>query len=181
MSDTPEWYVTEYPVEGSFAITDGYEIFAQIIGGKTVGDECDLANRIAKLPDLERERDEAMEQLRKASVEANTLATSIQKAEYPDAKEFELLGSVAGVISQIDNMYAGVRQQRDEAVKQIHEEARDYELQIRKLCEAYNNLGEQNAKLRDIADRAIIPLECDGVPWGAKLRAELDQLKEETK
>jgi hypothetical protein len=37
---------------------------------------------------------------------------------------------------------------------------------------------EQNAKLRDIADRAIIPLECDGVPWGAKLRAELDQLKE---
>jgi len=64
---------------------------------------------------LERERDEAREELRKASVEANTLATSIQKAEYPDAKDFELLGSVAGVISQIDNMYAGVRQQRDEA------------------------------------------------------------------
>ena len=32
-----------------------------ISGGKTVGDECDLANRIAKLPDLERERDEARE------------------------------------------------------------------------------------------------------------------------
>jgi hypothetical protein len=62
MSDTPEWYVTEYPVEGSFAVTDGYNIFAQIIGGKTVGDECDLASRIAKLPDLERERDEALEQ-----------------------------------------------------------------------------------------------------------------------
>ncbi len=62
MSDTPEWYVTEYPVEGSFAVTDGYKIFAQIIGGKTVGDECDLASRIAKLPDLERERDEALEQ-----------------------------------------------------------------------------------------------------------------------
>jgi SMC interacting uncharacterized protein involved in chromosome segregation len=65
----------------------------------------DLCNEIAK---LERERDEARG-------EANTLATSIQKTEYPDAKEFELLGSVAGVISQIDNMYAGVRQQRDEA------------------------------------------------------------------
>jgi hypothetical protein len=62
MSDTPEWYVTEYPQEGSFAVTDGYEIFAQIIGGKTIGDECDLASRIAKLPDLERERDEAREQ-----------------------------------------------------------------------------------------------------------------------
>ncbi len=64
---------------------------------------------------LERERDEAREELHKASVEANALATSIQKAEYSDAKEFELLGSVAGVISQIDNMYAGVRQQRDKA------------------------------------------------------------------
>jgi hypothetical protein len=40
---------------------------------------------------------------------------------------------------------------------------------------------EQNAKLRDIADRAIIPLECDGVPWGAKLRAELEHLKEVAK
>jgi len=57
---------------------------------------------------LERERDEARGEL-------NALATSIQKSEYSDAKEFELLGSVAGVISQIDNMYAGVRQQRDEA------------------------------------------------------------------
>jgi hypothetical protein len=62
-----------------------------------------------------RERDEARGEFNKASVEANALATSIQKAEYSDAKEFELLGSVAGVISQIDNMYAGVRQQRDEA------------------------------------------------------------------
>ena len=73
------------------------------------------------LADARRERDEAREQLRKASVEANTLATSIQKAEYSDAKEFELLGSVAGVISQIDNMYAGVRQQRDEAREEIKE------------------------------------------------------------
>ena len=40
---------------------------------------------------------------------------------------------------------------------------------------------EQNAKLRDIAEKAIVPLECDGVPWGAKLRAELDQIKEGAK
>ena len=76
-------------------------------------------NRLFKTSQkLERELDEAREELRKASVEANTLATSIQKAEYPDAKDFELLDSVAGVISQIDNMYAGVRQQRDEARQQ---------------------------------------------------------------
>lgn len=75
----------------------------------------DLPNFVEIARQLERERDEAREEFHKASVEANALATSIQKAEYSDAKEFELLGSVAGVISQIDNMYAGVRQQRDEA------------------------------------------------------------------
>lgn len=60
---TPEtkWYVTEYPDECSFAITDGNEILVTIIGGNTIGDQCDLASRIAKLPDLERERDEAID------------------------------------------------------------------------------------------------------------------------
>jgi len=71
--------------------------------------------------------------------------------------------------------------ERDEAIKQIHEEARDYELQIKKLCEAYNDLGEQNAKLREIAEKAITAV----VLWAgsrtnsaSKLRAELDQLKQ---
>lgn len=60
---TPEtkWYVTEYPEECDFTITDGNEIIATIIGGKTIGDQCDLASRIAKLPDLERELAEARE------------------------------------------------------------------------------------------------------------------------
>ena len=93
MSDTPETDAEE----------DASHNFAELVVPSS------LARR------LERERDEAREELHKASVEANALATSIQKAEYSDAKEFELLGSVAGVISQIDNMYAGVRQQRDEA------------------------------------------------------------------
>jgi hypothetical protein len=96
---------------------------------------------------LERERDEAREQLRKASVEANTLATSIQKAEYPDAKEFELLGSVAGVISQINNMYAGVRQQRDEARKA-------FVIATDQMVIAQGNVREAN-KERDEARRII--------------------------
>jgi hypothetical protein len=78
--------------------------------------------------------------------------------------------------------------ERDEAIKQIHEEARDYELQIKKLCEAYNDLGEQNAKLREIAERAVKNIrearnlsvigdwrEIDIIH--EKLRSELDQLK----
>jgi hypothetical protein len=80
MSDTPEWYVTDYPEEGSFAITDGYEIFAQIIGGKTVGDECDLANRIAKLPDLERERDALKHALEHAQMTIGSIVSPSDKA-----------------------------------------------------------------------------------------------------
>jgi len=198
MSDTPEWYVTEYPVEGSFAITDGYEIFAQIIGGKTVGDECDLANRIAKLPDLERERDEARAEL----------SLKCQSLTIASGTISDLLKKIERLEKQIEK----VRRERDEAREQINEEVRDYELELRKLCEAYNDLAErnaklkayfiqksdsaererdeakeQNAKLRDIAERALnfgeyrAPyLGYPGPTW-EKLRAELDQIKEEVK
>lgn len=72
---------------------------------------------------LERERDEARELLRLSSIEANALATSIQKSEYSDVNDFQLCESVAGVISQINNMYAGVREQRDEAREKIERQA----------------------------------------------------------
>ena len=58
---------------------------------------------------------------------------------------------------------------------------RDALLERENMWKTLIDIKKQNAKLRDIADRAIIPLECDGVPWGAKLRAELDQLKEGAK
>jgi len=70
-------------------------------------------------------------------------------------KKFELSVDAVEIAARL----ARAESERDEAIKQIHEEARDYELQIKKLCEAYNDLGEQNAKLR----------------------AELDQLKEGAK
>ena len=94
MSDDTSEAATEN--EMLTATTDSTILYAEL---------CKLVDENQK---LERERDEARGEL-------NALATSIQKSEYSDAKEFELLGSVAGVISQIDNMYAGVRQQRDEA------------------------------------------------------------------
>lgn len=50
---------------------------------------------------------------------AESLATSIHRSEYSDVTQWELCDSVAGVISQIDNMYAGVRKQRDEAREKI--------------------------------------------------------------
>jgi len=75
---------------------------------------------------------------------------------------------------QLSYALANSFRERDEA----REYAARYRLEADKLIMMGIELRELNAKLRDIADRAIIPLECDGVPWGAKLRAELDQLKE---
>ena len=69
---------------------------------------------------LQRERDEARGQLSAAKREAEYLATSIHRSEYSNvAPNWGLCDSVAGVISQIDNMYAGVRAQRDEAREKL--------------------------------------------------------------
>jgi sRNA-binding protein len=126
---------------------------------------------------LERERDEAREQLRKASVEANTLATSIQKTEYPDAKEFELLGSVAGVISQIDNMYAGVRQQRDKAREDV------MELQDIKRKHEHEELAaaQENDRLKQERDEARTELDMwrDGNIMHQIHRDELEKTERE--
>lgn len=77
-----KWYVTEYPHECDFAITDGNEIFALIIGGSTIGGQCDLATRIAKLPDLERERDEMREDL-----EFRISLYKVQESQLNDLRE----------------------------------------------------------------------------------------------
>lgn len=46
--------------------------------------------------------------------EALNLANSIYRTEFKtDAPDWKPLDTIAGVISQIDNMYAGVREQRD--------------------------------------------------------------------
>ena len=60
-----------------------------------------------------------IEERNKAMNEATYLALAIYKAEYTAVSpQFELCDSVAGIISQIDNMYAGVRNQRDAALAQ---------------------------------------------------------------
>lgn len=62
---------------------------------------------------LTAERDAAMR-------EASELAMCIWRSEFRnESPEFELCDSPAGVISQIDNMFAGIRQQRDALAKRI--------------------------------------------------------------
>jgi hypothetical protein len=95
------------------------------------------------------------------------------------------IASLQAALDEVAKMAGKLKQQRDEAIKQIHEEAMDYELQIKKLCEAYNDLGAQNTKLRDIAENAIYELSSwdDGKysSTSTRLRAELEQLKEGAK
>lgn len=83
---------------------------------------------------LENERDEAREQLSAAKREAEYLATSIHRAEYSNvAPNLGLCDSVAGLISQIDNMYAGVREMRDEAREELRtavQERHDFHWQL---------------------------------------------------
>jgi hypothetical protein len=66
--------------------------------------------------------------------------------------------------------------ERDEAIKQIHEEARDYEMQKER-----DEAREQNAKLRDIAERAITAVALwagSRTNSASELRAELEHLNE---
>lgn len=52
-------------------------------------------------------------ELDQAHHEALHLAKSIHVSEYHDVTNWEPLDTVPGLISQIDNMYAGIREQRD--------------------------------------------------------------------
>ena len=148
--------------------------------------------RIAKERDEARTERDSLQVMRKEVVAANKGAKI----------NAQVSNSLAGKLNQAER-------ERDEAIIKYTEEANEFERQRNHViaeCEEarrerdearnrladalqevdcrtldYERIKEQNAKLRDIADRAIIPLECDGVPWGAKLRAELDQLKEGAK
>jgi sugar-specific transcriptional regulator TrmB len=93
---------------------------------------------------LERERDEAREQLSAAKREAEYLATSIHRAEYSNvAPNWGLCDSVAGVISQIDNMYAGVREMRDEARDAIRALAEHGESEIQRITKERDEAREE--------------------------------------
>ena len=84
---------------------------------------------------MERERDEARGQLSAAKREAEYLATSIHRSEYSNvAPNWGLCDSVAGVISQIDNMYAGVRAQRDEAREKLKAQRAETAAQCAEQC-----------------------------------------------
>lgn len=71
--------------------------------------EATIASQAAQIEQLR-------EALGRAHREALSLAQSIWRSEYRrKSPDWEPCDTVAGIITQIDNMYAGVRRQRDEA------------------------------------------------------------------
>jgi len=78
---------------------------------------------------LTTENEAMAEQLNRATEYASRLATTIYKQHYSDVKGWELCDTVAGIISQIDNMTAGIEIKRltaeRDAMREQLREARD--------------------------------------------------------
>ncbi len=133
---------------------------------------------------IAKERDEAREENAKLiSIADMARAKLTALRTHQDRSIRELVSkerAVNSLLRQLDKAREDVLQLHDIKRKHEHEELVAAQENDRLKLER-DEAREQNAKLRDIAEKAIVPLECDGVPWGAKLRAELDQLKEGAK
>ena len=95
-------------------------------------------------------------------------------------------------VQELKNELYETKRERDEAQRELEmwkferdealEHAARYRLEANKLIMMGIELREQNAKLRDIAERAIEEMESgDPVGTADAYRAELDQLKEGAK
>ena len=96
-----------------------------------------------------------------ATRELEELATSIWRAEFRhDAPEWQPLPDLRGLVSQVDNMYAGVRSQRDvqtDRANKLTEQMRWADNQTRAACAERDALAAELATLkaeRDILDEA---------------------------
>lgn len=72
--------------------------------------------KLEKIDAITKERDEARAEITTAKQEVLGLVTSIWKKEHQsEAPHWQPLPDLQGLISQLDNMYAGMRTQRDQA------------------------------------------------------------------
>lgn len=78
----------------------------------------DLRKLVAERDELQAERAALRVERDAAMQEASELATSIWRAEFQQVSPMTLCDTPAGVISQIDNMYAAIRSQRDAALQE---------------------------------------------------------------
>jgi len=97
--------------------------------------EDNLAGLQAKVTELEAENAAAMN-------EASTLALAIHRRYYlKESPNFELCDSVAGIISQIDNMAAGLLNDNAALVEAAREAVEIHRMNSVHPCEAMDNLS----------------------------------------
>ena len=85
MNDTPtptndEWIVTDNENYIEIASIKTCDSIASVHGGKTIGDQYDLAGRIARVPQLERELTAAREELKAVTEQRDGLRSGIDCA-----------------------------------------------------------------------------------------------------
>lgn len=122
--------------------------------------------------DMLAERDAAMR-------EASELAMCIWRSEFRnESPEFELCDSPAGVISQIDNMFAGIRQQRDALAAQVAA-YKERSSELYKLCDELidhlrYNKAERDEVLNEFWNKqeAIKHVPSDPLQCLAEIKAE---------
>jgi len=94
------------------------------------------------------EDDTPTDELERGKDELRRLMESIWRAEYrKDAPNWKPLEDLPGMISQIDNMYAGVRQQRDQARWDLHNPPAATAGLVGELVEALRKLEQANDDL----------------------------------
>lgn len=100
----------------SYMETGSFELFGETREGLECSAEVDIADMCAeaaeRIQELEKQLSDAMR-------EASSLAVSLYEKHYesqPDSVPFELCDSPAGVITQINNMVAGLSEQLAESV-----------------------------------------------------------------
>jgi hypothetical protein len=107
------WYVADEREDYDFTITSGYDTICGNIGGNTIGEQIDLANRIAKLPQLECELAEAREQrdglqreLSEMTAYADKLAAGFPEGMLP--KDVEVLREANAKLAEEVGEYRGL-------------------------------------------------------------------------
>lgn len=103
------------------------------------------------------EHERVKEELAAYHREALSLATHLAKHEFPEVSQWKPLDNVPGLISQIDNMMAGVRQRRDQAVWDKNAAEQDAErlaLQLKHLLLAFSD-NNRNASYKALAAHEV--------------------------
>jgi hypothetical protein len=138
---------------------------------KTPGE---MGEEVARLKALvNANQNQAAGDMANALCEASRLANSIWRSEYKnDAPNWQPLGTVVGVISQIDNMYAGVREQRNALRQQLAELEKTCKERLKRIDDL-QHAAMSDATTIDALRARVAELEIDNETEREVFRSDL--------